>query len=80
MPQMTCKQCNVDLIPVQRTKGFSLVGLVSAAGFIFSLVVMLVSPYAGIVLAILFILMGVFLRGKDTYLVCPRCREETGPL
>lgn len=80
MPQMTCKKCGIDLIPVQRTKGFSLVGLFSAAGFLFSLVVMLFSPAAGIVLAILSILMGTFLRGKDTYLICPKCREETGPL
>lgn len=80
MTQMTCNTCNIDLIPVQRTKGFSVVGLLSAGGFLAGLALMLYSFGLGVVVVIAAILIGTLARGKDTYLVCPKCKKETGPI
>jgi hypothetical protein len=77
---MACSQCQIELVPVQRAKGFSLAGLFSAFVFVCAVLLMAFNFTAGLVLCAFAILLGMLGRGKDTYLVCPKCGRETGPL
>ena len=68
------------MVPVQRTKGFSLPGLFSAGLFLGGLAIMLFNFELGALLALLAILIGIFGRGQDTVMVCPGCGHETDPI
>ena len=75
---MKCLNCGgTDMVVVQETNGFSLVGVLAAFLFLLGLATLLFSPIAGLLTIITSILIGIFGRGKSNYLVCLSCKHKT---
>jgi hypothetical protein len=70
---LTCADCKVQLVPVQKRKSVSLSGLISVVVFLVGLVAILVNPVVGALIMILAIVIGIAGGGRKTIMVCPNC-------
>jgi DNA-directed RNA polymerase subunit RPC12/RpoP len=78
---MTCPSCNVQLVSKEKSRGgLTLAGLFGAFLFVSGAVTVFFNAIVGGVLIVAGIVTSVALRGKDTVMVCPKCKREVSKL
>lgn len=70
---LSCEQCNVALIPIQKKAQVSVAGIFSVLLFLIGLVTCVANLVAGLVVIGLAILISLTGRAKYTAMTCPSC-------
>lgn len=74
---MACPSCRVQLVSKEKTKGgATLSGVLGLFLLISGVLAVFANVIVGGILIIAGILLGVGFRGKETVLVCPKCKKE----
>ena len=76
----SCPSCNIVLIPLQKKRSVSAIGIIGAFVFVIGIVTLFDSPIVGILLIILSIIVGVVSGSRKTVMVCPQCGKEGATL
>jgi predicted RNA-binding Zn-ribbon protein involved in translation (DUF1610 family) len=72
----SCAQCSVALVPVEKDKAVTIIGLFGVIVFFAGLLMMASNVVVGLVTAVIGLVVSIAGRKKRVVMVCPNCKAE----